>query len=229
MRTKGVTELRRTQRTSLNEGSPRLAFTCPAYGASAFAASTSGRVVNQSQNCWYCPDLVSRPRPTPSPQIQRNTHPRLTINQVRVRPTPDAKVREPLTHAREGVAAQRAAQRGAMELLDVGLALELRIDAAELLLAVDDLGVVPLERVPDGVPLRLESVPLREVACRDVTSRSRSSRWKVASLTATSRSRFAVASSFCRRMMVWIGDTFSLEVLIPDGWGTYPGVGTSPC
>ena len=169
MRTKGVTELRRTQRTSLNEGSPRLAFTCPAYGASAFAASTSGRVVNQSQNCWYCPDLVSRPRPTPSPQIQRNTHPRLTINQVRVRPTPDAKVREPLTHAREGVAAQRAAQRGAMELLDVGLALELRIDVAELLLAVDDLGVVPLERVPDGVPLRLESVPLREVACRDVT------------------------------------------------------------
>ncbi len=81
---------------------------------------------------------------------------------MRVRTAPDADVSEPLTHTREGVAAQRAAECGAGEHLDVSLAMELRVDVAELLLAVDHLRVVPLERALDGV--QVCEVAHREVA-----------------------------------------------------------------
>ena len=109
----------------------------------------SGRAVSQSQNSWYC-----SPRQLKSRDDQKgNTHPSLPVDQVRVRPAPHAEVRQPLTHARERVAAQGTAERGTRELLDLRLALELRLDVAELLLAVDHLGVVALERGLDGVQL----------------------------------------------------------------------------
>lgn len=144
------------KRTSLNGSTQRVEFTYPAYGASSFAALISGRVVSQSQNSWYCTSRHRQPEPqclshSRAISAQRGTHPGLSVNQVRVRPAPHPKVRQPLTHAREGVPAQRAVEpeRGAGELLDVyiGLAREQRLDVAQLLLAVDHLGVVPRERV----------------------------------------------------------------------------------